>query len=135
MAFGALLQRVKDRHEFDAFILGYGQLSLDPDYLRSFFHSENDRPGGWNMSGYNNEAFDRLADESVTAMDTQQRRELVREMQRVVMEDVPYIPLYNPAAIEAVGKKRFEGWEQMIDGIGNIWSLTRVAPRGVPLEE
>jgi len=128
MAFGALLQRVKDRHEFDAFILGYGQLSLDPDYLRSFFHSENDRPGGWNMSGYNNEAFDRLADESVMAMDTQRRRDLILEMQRIVMEDVPYIPLYNPSAVEAVGKKRFEGWEEMIDGIGNIWSLTRVAP-------
>lgn len=128
MSFGALLQRVKDRHEFDAFILGYGQLSLDPDYLRSFFHSENNRPGGWNMSGYENPEYDRLADASVRAMDMEKRRDLIREMQRIVMEDVPYIPLYNPSAIEAVGKRRFAGWEQMIDGIGNIWSICRVAP-------
>ena len=126
MSFGALLQRVKDRHDFDTFILGYGQLALDPDYLRSFFHSANNRPGGWNMSGYSNPEFDRLADESVRAMDPRMRQELIRKMQQVVMEDVPYIPLYNPAAIEAVGEKRFTGWEQMIDGIGNIWSICRV---------
>lgn len=128
MSFSAMLQRVKDRHDFDTFILGYGQLSLDPDYLRSFFHSANNRPGGWNMSGYSNPEFDRLADESVRAMDPRMRQELIREMQQVVMEDVPYIPLYNPAAIEAVGGKRFTGWEQMIDGIGNIWSICRVKP-------
>ncbi|MGM0402130.1 MAG: ABC transporter substrate-binding protein [Thermodesulfobacteriota bacterium] len=128
MSFGALLQRVKDRHDFDAFILGYGQLSLDPDYLRSFFHSANDRPGGWNMSGYSNPEFDRLADESVRAMDIRKRQELIWKMQQVIMNDVPYIPLYNPAAIEAVGEKRFTGWEQMIDGIGNLWSVCRVKP-------
>lgn len=133
MSFGALLQRIKDRHDFDAFILGYGQLALDPDYLRSFFHSANDRAGGWNMSGYRNPDFDRLADASVRAMDLKQRQELIREMQRIVMADVPYIPLYNPLAIEAVGTKRFAGWEQMIDGIGNIWSICRVKPLAAPM--
>jgi peptide/nickel transport system substrate-binding protein len=128
MSFGAMLQRIKDRHDFDAFILGYGQLALDPDYLRSFFHSANDRAGGWNMSGYSNPAFDRLADASLVAMDTLERQGLIREMQRVVINDVPYIPLYNPSAIEAVRQTRFTGWEQMIDGIGNIWSICRVKP-------
>lgn len=129
MSFGALLQRIKDRHDFDSFILGYGQLSLDPDYLTNFFHSANDRPGGWNMSGYRNPAFDRLADASGEAMDPEQRRSFVNEMQRIVMTDVPYIPLYNPVAIEGVNTKRFNHWEQMIDGIGNIWSICRVKPQ------
>ncbi|MCJ8501496.1 ABC transporter substrate-binding protein [Desulfatitalea alkaliphila] len=129
MSFGALLQRIKDRHDFETFILGYGQLSLDPDYLRNFFHSANDRPGGWNMSGYRNPVFDRLADESGKAMDPSRRRYLVNDMQRIIMADVPYIPLYNPVAIEAVNTNRFAHWEQMIDGIGNIWSICRVRPQ------
>jgi len=58
MAFGALYHQVKTLHEFDLFILGYGQLSLDPDYMRNFFHSSSDRLRGWNMSGYRNPAYD-----------------------------------------------------------------------------
>jgi ABC-type transport system substrate-binding protein len=129
MAFGALLQQVKQEHDFDAFVLGYGRLSLDPDYLRSFFHSANNTPGGWNMSGYENPEFDRLANESVTAMEDARRQELIHEMQMIVMGDVPYIPLYKPAAIEAVRAGAFTGWEQMVGGIGNIWSICQVKPQ------
>lgn len=129
MSFGALLEKVKREHDFDTFILGYGRLSLDPDYLRSFFHSKNDKPGGWNMSGYHNPGFDRLAEASISEMDLEKRRELVYRMQEVIMADVPYIPLYNPSAIEAVAADRFSGWEQMVGGIGNLWSICRVKPK------
>lgn len=129
MSFGALLETVKRKHDFDAFILGYGRLSLDPDYLRSFFHSDNDKPGGWNMSGYHNPDFDRLAEKSIAEMDTLNRREMIYRMQEMVMNNVPYIPLYNPSAIEAVAADRFSGWVQMVGGIGNIWSICQVKPQ------
>ncbi|MCF8038102.1 MAG: ABC transporter substrate-binding protein [Desulfohalobiaceae bacterium] len=127
MSFGALLQKVKGEHDFDAFILGYGRLSLDPDYLRSFFHSRNDKSRGWNMSGYHNPEFDRLATKSVSAMDPDKRQELIHRMQEIVMRDLPYIPLYKPQEIEAANMK-FSGWEQMVGGIGNLWSICQVKP-------
>ena len=130
MPFGALLQKVKARHEFDAFVLGYGKLSLDPDYLRAFFHSRGDKPRGWNMSGYHNPLFVKLANASRVAMDPQTRRGLIREMQEIVLKDIPYFPLYNPAMIEAVRKDRFEGWVEMLGGIGNIWSFCEVKETG-----
>jgi len=123
MPFGALLQKVKAKHDFDAFVLGYGKLSLDPDYLRSFFHSSGDKPRGWNMSGYRNPVYDKLADASRAAMDPEIRRKLIKQMQEIVLKDVPYFPLYNPTLIEAVRKDRFEGWVEMLEGIGNIWSF------------
>lgn len=123
MAFGALMEHVKDRREFDSFILGYGNLSLDPDYLRNFFLSANDKRGGWNMSGYKNPEFDALAEASVGAMDPEERKRLVWQMQILVMEDLPYLPLYNPTLIEAVRKDRFRGWVEMLGGIGNMWSF------------
>ena len=129
MAFGALIQQVKARREFDSFILGYGSLSLDPDYVRNFFHSMNDKPRGWNMSGYRNPDFDRIADESASTMDQDKRRELVWDMQKILIEDIPYIPLYNPTLIEAVRKGRFTGWVEMLGGIGNIWSFSLLKPR------
>jgi peptide/nickel transport system substrate-binding protein len=128
MAFGALLQQVKVRHEFDSFILGYGNLSLDPDYLRNFFISTNDKKRGWNMSGYNNPNFDKIADESASAMNRDKRRSLIWEMQKIIIGDVPYIPLYDPKLIEAVRKGRFTGWVQMLGGVGNLWSFCQMKP-------
>lgn len=128
MAFGSLIRQVKARHQFDLFVLGYARLSLDPDYLRNFFHSSNDRPKGWNMSGYKNFEFDRIADESSSTMDMERRRALIQEMQRIIMNDLPYIPLYNPKLVEAVRSDKFQGWVQMLGGIGNIWSFTQIRP-------
>jgi len=125
------LDQVKSQHDFDAFILGYGKLSLDPDYLRSFFHSQQDKKRGWNMSGYRNPLFDRLSSESASAMDLTERRELIMQMQQTVIRDVPYIPLYNPHLIEAVRHDRFDGWVEMVDGIGNPWSFTTLRPKGI----
>ncbi|MBU0464484.1 MAG: ABC transporter substrate-binding protein, partial [Proteobacteria bacterium] len=126
MSFNSLLDRVKGKHDFDAFILGYGKLDLDPDYLRTFFYSENDKPRGWNMSGYTNPNFDKIAKKQLSVIDEEQRKELIWEMQAILMEDIPYIPLYNPHILEAVFTERFKGWVGKVDGIGNIWSLCMV---------
>jgi ABC-type transport system substrate-binding protein len=128
MAFSSLLQQVKGNHDFDAFILGYGHLRLDPGYVRNLFHSSNDKSRGWNMSGYHNPAFDRLADESTTEMDPDKRQTLVKKMQQIIARDLPYIPLYKPSVVEAVRKDRFDGWVEMLEGIGNIWSMCQVKP-------
>lgn len=128
MSFGALLQQVKERHEFDTFILGYGRLPIDPDYIRSMFYSKYDRPRGWNMSGYRNAEFDRLANESRKAIKPEHRRELIWDMQLLISRDLPYLPIYKPALIEAIREDRFHGWVPMQDGIGNIWSFCRLRP-------
>jgi ABC-type transport system substrate-binding protein len=128
MAFSSLLQQVKGNHDFDAFILGYGRLRLDPDYVRNLFHSANDKSRGWNMSGYHNPAFDEAADRSTSEMDPVKRQGLVMEMQKMIARDLPYIPLYKPSVVEAVRTDRFQGWVEMLEGIGNIWSMCQVKP-------
>ena len=128
MGFAALVEQTRGRHWFDLFVMGYGNLSLDPDYLRSFFHSDNDRPRGWNISGYHQPEFDRIADESFRLMDMEKRRERIWEMQRIVSRDIPYFPLYNPKLVEAVRVDRFTGWVQMLGGIGNTWSFCKIKP-------
>lgn len=128
MHFGSLLQKIKANHDFDVFILGYGRLPLDPDYLRNFFISDNDKLSGWNMSGYHNPDFDRLAVHSQSEMNPDLRRKMIHDMQRILSQDLPYLPLYNPGLLEAVRTDRFTGWLPMIDGIGNRWSFCLVKP-------
>jgi len=128
MAFNSLLETVKAKHDFDAFVLGYGKLDLDPDYLSSFFSTKNDNPRDWNMSGYRNPEFDKLAATQKLTVDVEARRQMIFDMQEMLLEDVPYYPLYNPHIIEATVNKRFKGWVERVDGIGNIWSLCMVKP-------
>ena len=128
LAISSLSEQVQVRRDFDAFIHGYGNLSLDPDYVRSFFHSRYDRPRGRNTSGYRNTEFDRISDESAAEMNREERRALIWEMQRIVASDVPWIPLYNPHTIEATRSDRFEGWVDMPVGIGNWWSFCLLKP-------
>ncbi len=129
LSLGYLLPKVKKVHDFDFFVLGYGNLSLDPDYLRNFFLSENNKPNGWNTSGYNNPAFDQIANASADALDINKRRELIWKMQDIIMEDVPWIPLYSPKVTEGVRQDRFTGWVEMVGGIGNRWSFCCIKPK------
>jgi ABC-type transport system substrate-binding protein len=129
MAIGALLQKVKLQHDFDAFILGYGRLDIDPDWMRTFFHSGQDKKRGGNKAGYHNLDFDRISDESAATMDKEKRRNLIKEMQRIILRDVPYIPLYSPDLIEAVREDKFTGWVGTLEGIGNLWSFCELKPK------
>lgn len=128
MAFGSLIEQVKIRRDFDAFILAYGRLSLDPDWIRNFFHSRYDRVRGRNMSGYRNPVFDDLADRSARTMDREKRKQMVCELQRIIKQDIPYLPLYNPNMVEGVRTDRFSGWVETLEGIGNIWSFSELKP-------
>jgi peptide/nickel transport system substrate-binding protein len=129
MAFGSLIQKVTSQHDFDAFIMAYGRLDIDPDWLRNFFHSGQDKKRGGNKAGYHNPDFDRIADESAAAMDKAKRQDLIREMQRIILRDVPYIPLYTPDLIEAVRADKFTGWVETLEGIGNLWSFCELKPK------
>jgi ABC-type transport system substrate-binding protein len=128
MSFNSLLETVKGKHDFDAFVLGYGKLDLDPDYLASFFSSGNDNPRDWNMSGYRNPDFDTLAEAQRLTVDVAKRKQMIWTMQEMILDDVPYYPLYNPHIIEATVNNRFTGWVEKVNGIGSIWSLCMVKP-------
>ncbi len=128
MPLGAMIHHVKTRHKFDCFVLGYGSLSLDPDYLRNFFLSTNSKPKGWNTSGYHNPEFDRLAEASACTLDREKRRGLIWDMQKIIMRDLPWIPLYCPKLEEGVRTGRFQGWVNMVGGVGNKWTFCGMKP-------
>ncbi|MBW1673834.1 MAG: ABC transporter substrate-binding protein, partial [Deltaproteobacteria bacterium] len=62
------------------------------------------------------------------ALDREKRQKLIWKMQKMILQDVPYIPLYNPNLIEAVRTDKFSGWVETLGGIGNAWSFCEVRP-------
>ncbi|HEX6537654.1 MAG TPA: ABC transporter substrate-binding protein [Candidatus Dormibacteraeota bacterium] len=72
---------------------GGTSVSSDPDYLRLVFSSHG-FPGPNRAVGYKNSQFDALAEQQQTVFDSGQRKQLIAQMQRILAQDLPAIPLY-----------------------------------------
>ncbi len=119
--FANLLAEIREGKKFDMYILGWRSLPTDPDYLRRFFSSSIDGSNLWNYTGYKNPTFDHLAELQASAMFLKTRREIVFNMQEILMTDLPYIPLFVPERLEGIRKDRVEIDKKMFQGVGGPW--------------
>jgi peptide/nickel transport system substrate-binding protein len=72
-----------------------GGAVLDPDILRRVFHSSQVPPAGYNRGRYSNPDVDRLLDLATAAISEPDRKKAYAEVQRVIAEEAPYIPIWN----------------------------------------
>lgn len=113
-------------NDFDMVLMGWASLPDDPDYLRTFFHSREAEPFGRNTTRFRNTRFDDLAQRAYGEVDPDERRRLVFEMQELIAQELPCIPLYAMTRIEAVRSDAAKGWIGSPAGIGNLWSFLNV---------
>jgi peptide/nickel transport system substrate-binding protein len=66
----------------------------DPDIYHQIFHSTSVPPNGDNRGHYSNPQVDRLLEQGRTATDTTERKRIYAEVQRILADDLPYIPLW-----------------------------------------
>lgn len=102
MEWQAFLNMVVFPHKFDSVLLGWG-LSPTPDpYM--FWHSDNDKQGGFNLVGYHNEKINKMIEESQSMIDSQKLSFIWREMFKIITDENPYLFLYIPNSITTVNK-------------------------------
>jgi peptide/nickel transport system substrate-binding protein len=103
----------------------------DPEGLLSvLLCSEID--SGYSETGYCNPAYDELYAQQGIETDPAARREIIVEMQRIALEDVPYIiPWYYPK-IQAYRTDAFTGWlvDSPIIALEDPSSLTVIQAAG-----
>lgn len=131
--FNALSDRLRaDAQDFDGFALGWsGRIDrIDPDmFIYAIFHSSNTDPGGNNYAGFNNEAYDALAEAQRTEMDPEKRQELVFEAQEMLADEAPINVLYVRELVYAYNHDRFDNFVMMAgEGIFNEWTPMQVEP-------
>jgi len=85
---------------FETVIVGWS-LGVDPDAF-SIWHTEG---GPFNFVSYSNARVDELLEEGRRVGDIDRRREIYQEMQAILAEDQPYVFLFYPNAIHAVGNR------------------------------
>jgi peptide/nickel transport system substrate-binding protein len=105
--------------DFEIGINGYGGWGSDADYLRTKFCGTSfgieGRSHGRPLTGYQNDQVDDLCLAQLSETDEETRREIVCELQDVLAEDVPSIPLYYTTSYNAYRPAVYDGWMNMYD--------------------
>lgn len=74
----------------------------DAQNFLSLFHSSNFSPEGPNYTHFSNERFDSLYTEAMDYTDPEERAPLYKEMDRILMEHVPVVPLFYDESIRMI---------------------------------
>jgi peptide/nickel transport system substrate-binding protein len=88
---------------------GPGGPNADPDVLRLLFSSRVP-PSLQAASAYANPAFDELAERQRVAFDERDRKDIVAQMQRLLADDLPILPLYYPETTTLFRKDVLDQW-------------------------
>jgi ABC-type transport system substrate-binding protein len=86
--------KLLDERKFEAVRLAWGGGDLDWD-PKQIWHSSSIANSGSNFVSYNNPKVDKLIDEARVMMDKAPRVKKLREVFKIIAEDVPYIFLFN----------------------------------------
>ena len=94
--------------DYDIMLWGWGT-DPDPAFLLGVTLC-GEIPSGFSETGYCNPEYDELYDAQAVEADRDARVELIHEMQRILIEDVPYIIPYYAQTIQAWRTDTFTGW-------------------------
>ena len=106
--------------DFELLISGFGGWGQDADYLRTRYcdtdsHSSNSVSSGAAVYGYHNNTLNALGAQELQELDDEKRKEIVYDMQTVLANDVPAIPLYYTTSYDVWRISKYDGWMNMYD--------------------
>ena len=95
--WGTFLDRMTARN-YDMLRVGWTTTPEPDSLLYNVFHSTSEQ---FNFTAYNNPEVDRLLDEGRRETDMEQRAEIYRQIQQIVVEEAPMVFLYHERRIVA----------------------------------
>lgn len=109
---------------FDLYLLDW-RFPLYPGYLCALFYSENDTllTGGYNTTGYDNPAFDSRCDRFLEETDAQLAQEQAHQLQVILADDRPYIPLFHPQGMDMIRENLILPFLPDLDGIAGAGGM------------
>ena len=107
-------------HDYETYEMS-GGFDPYPNHIAQRFHSINIMDYGSSDEGYNNPEVDALLDQANRELDFEKRVELFWQIQDLIAEDLPRIPLFTSDDVHAL-RKEWTGWVPMPGGIFNWYN-------------
>ncbi len=95
---------------YDTALIGYSAIGGDPDLMMRIRLSPKAIATVWKAQGYDNPTADSLGLQQLFTADDAPRKDLIRQLQHIVADDVPFIPLYMPTPTEIFVRNVFSAW-------------------------
>ncbi|MBN1536916.1 MAG: ABC transporter substrate-binding protein [Anaerolineales bacterium] len=96
LEWGAWLED-EGKGNYDMYIMGWIG-NMDPD---EFYYSVHHTGEVFNFTGYSNPTLDELLEKGRVETDVATRMDIYSEVSKIVIDDAPYVFLYNPANVNA----------------------------------
>ena len=107
--------------DFDMAIWGWGG-DVDPNFILSILTTGQIE--SWSDCNWSNQEYDNLFLQQQTELDLQKRIDLVHQMQQIVYDESPYIPLVYPLDLETANTGAWTGWVRANQNKGAWWYNT-----------
>lgn len=111
--------------DYDLVIWGWGA-DPDPDFILSIMLTDQFVSGGWSDAGYHNPEYDQLYLDQQSAVNKEDRQQIIYKMQEMVYNDRPYIVLYYSQFLQAYRSDRFTNFIEAPLGLDDDASLAQV---------
>ena len=113
------------RGNFQLTFLRWVGANNDPDVFEFVFSSNRFPPDGANRGHYRNPRLDALTDQIRVEMDREKRKLLCSEVQKILADDLPYLPLWFT---DVVSVHRRELGDLQVSPTGDYDFLTTIKP-------
>jgi peptide/nickel transport system substrate-binding protein len=103
---------------YELVLIGHGGWGGDPDMLREMYASGKDTdqsPSSNRIRGYFNQRIETLCQKQLYEMNEAKRKKLIFELQELIAEELPQLPLYNTTGYIVYRPAKFDGWKYMFD--------------------
>lgn len=125
--FSTMISRL-DRKDYSLAVLAWS-MGRNPDSLYSFYHSEMDVEGGYNMTGIREARLDKALAALRYAPDRAAAERASKEAQRLLLELMPSVPIYSRISVAAISAKWKNVFTTDKTTADNIWTLLTAEPR------
>lgn len=132
LAWNRLSELGINQKDFDAFTLAWAGRAerIDPDhFVYMTLHSSQAGIGQYNIVGYNNPEYDKLAEEQRRVGDLKKRQEIVWKAQEIAAEDQPYLVIASRNWIVAYDSANFKNPTPMMgEALNAFWNWLSIEP-------
>jgi len=115
-------QRSRDaavkHHQYEMVLLGHGGWGSDPHFLKKRFVDDISQGNSLmecRSYGYHNDRLNALLNQQSITFDHQMRKQLIFNIQMLLAEELPEIPLFNTTNYTVFRPSTYDGWRFMYD--------------------
>lgn len=124
--YSQYIRRGPDDNTTDMTLTWWRTVNGDPDSAIGIFTNAELPPTGNNVPQYSSDTFEALYLAQQTEVDPATRLQVIRDLQEVLMTDLPAIPLYNQPQFWA-GRANVSGFYEAITALSTLKPLYRVS--------